>query len=237
MIPHISLLQKQNATREIVLVTAQTMRKLSLVYFPLYACLLVLGREFLTILFTKQYLVSWPIFVVHLTTLPFFILITDPIMRAYAEHRFFLLKVRSVTVILLFVALWFGTLRFGLVGAICIMVIFSLADRFVETAKAWSIIGVKWIDAVLLKDTGKVAIAAAVAGIAAMFTRSALVNINVGAFGVLVVSGTVFGVAYLLAVALLGVVTPGEWTAIRQRVGVMQIRRPGRPLPKLTEVS
>lgn len=237
LIPHISALQKQNAAREIVLVTAQTMRKLSLVYFPLYACLLVLGREFLTILFTKQYLASWPIFVVHLTTLPFFILITDPIMRAYAEHRFFLLKVRSVTVILLFFALWFGTLRFGLVGAICIMVIFSLADRFVETAKAWSIIGVKWTDAVLLKDIGKVAIAAAVAGIAAMFTRSALLSASVGAFGVLAVSGAIFGAVYLLAIALLGVVTPGEWTAIRQRVGVMQSRRPGRPLPHLTEVS
>src|SRR5205814_1492985 len=48
LIPHISALQKQNAAREIMLVIAQTMRKLSLVYFPLYACLLVLGREFLT---------------------------------------------------------------------------------------------------------------------------------------------------------------------------------------------
>jgi len=237
LIPHISALQKQKATREIVFVTAQTMRKLSLVYFPLYVFLLVMGREFLTVLFTKQYLASWPVFVVHLTTLPFFILITDPIMRAYAEHRFFLLKVRLVTVVLLFVALWFGTMRFGLVGAIAIMVIFSLTDRFVETAKAWSIIGVKWTDAVLLKDIGKVAVAATVAGMAALLTRSALISAGVVLLGVLAVSAAVFGSVYLVAVALLGVVTPGERSAIRHRVEALQPRRNGRRVPNLTEAS
>lgn len=237
LIPHISALQKQNAAREIVLVTAQTMRKLSLVYFPLYAFLLIMGREFLTVLFTRQYLASWPVFVVHLTTLPFFILITDPIMRAYAEHRFFLLKVRSVTIVLLFLALWFGTMRFGLVGAIAIMVIFSLADRFVETAKAWSIIGVKWSDAVLLKDIGKVAVAAAAAGVAALITRSALVIASVAPFGVLAICALIFGLTYLVAVWLLRVVTPDERTAIRQRVVALQPRRNGRRVPNLTEAG
>jgi len=231
LIPHISALQKQNATREIVFVTAQTMRKLALVYFPLYAFLIVSGREFITVLFTKQYLASWPIFVVHLTTLPFFILITDPIMRAYAEHRFFLLKVRSVTVVLLFLTLWFGTMRFGLGGAISIMVTFSLADRFVETAKAWSIIGVRWSDAVLLKDIGKVAVAAAVASSGALLTRSVLVSASVAPFGVLAICAAVFGLTYLVAVGLVGVVTPNEWTVIRQR---LQARRSAL---SLTEAS
>src|SRR5207249_5245539 len=157
---------------------------------------------FITVLFTKQYLASWPVFVVHLTTLPFFILITDPIMRAYAEHRFFLLKVRSVTVVLLFIALWFGTMRFGLVGAIAIMVGFSLADRFVETAKAWSIIGVKWRDAVLLRDVGKVAVAAGCAGLAAYLCRSAIINTGLKPLVALVVCGSVFGGVYLVAVAV-----------------------------------
>ena len=237
LIPHISSLQKQNANREIVFVTAQTMRKLALVYFPLYAFLLVMGREFITVLFTKQYLASWPVFVVHLSTLPFFILITDPIMRAYAEHRFFLLKVRSVTVVLLFVTLWFGTMRFGLVGAITIMVSFSLADRFVETAKAWSIIGVKWSDAVLLKDVGKVAVAAAVAAIAALFTRSVLISANLASFGVLATCGLAFGFIYLVAVALLRIVTPGERTAIRQKIVALQVRKAAVRVPNLNEAS
>ena len=41
------------------------------------------------------YLASWPIFVVNLTLLPSFVLVIDPLMRAYAEHRYFLLKLRT----------------------------------------------------------------------------------------------------------------------------------------------
>lgn len=216
LIPHISRLQKEGATREIVLVTAQTMRKLALVYFPLYAFLIVTGREFLIVVFTEQYLASWPIFVIHLTTVPFFVLITDPIMRAYAEHRFFLLKVRMVTVVLLFVALWYGTLYFGLVGAISIMVGFSLADRFIETARAWSIVGVKWSDAILIKDVGKVAIAALAAGSLTAVAR--LFVSNQRPLVALVACAIVFGCAYLAFIWLLAIPSAEESEAVRTRM-------------------
>ena len=237
LIPHISRLQKQGATREILLITAQTMRKLAAVYFPLYAFLLVAGREFIVVLFTERYLASWPIFIVNLTALPSFVLITDPIMRAYAEHRFFLLKVRSVTVVLLFPALWFGTLRFGLVGAITIMVCFSLADRFVETAKAWSIVGVRWRDAALLKDLWKVAAASAVAGGAAALARQGLAAGGARPFVVLLLCAAVFGAAYVAAMALLGVVTPDERAAVRRHL-VAGLHLPRRARPSVpSEVS
>ncbi len=221
LIPHISRLQKEGANREIIAVTAQTMRKLALVYFPLYAFLIVAGREFITVLFTAQYLASWPIFVVHLTTVPFFVLITDPIMRAHAEHRFFLLKVRSVTVVLLFLALWFGTLYFGLVGAISIMVAFSLADRFIETAKAWSIVGVKWSDAALLKDVGKVAVAALTAG---AFAALARVFAGSRPFVTLLICGVVFALTYAASAWLLGIVSAEEREAIAKRLAFVRTR-------------
>jgi O-antigen/teichoic acid export membrane protein len=220
LISHISRLQKQGKTREIILVTAQTMRKLSAVYFPLYAFLMVTGREFLILLFTEQYLASWPIFVIHLTTVPFFVLITDPIMRAHAEHRFFLLKVRMVTVVLLFIALWYGTLYFGLVGAITIMVVFSLADRFVETAKAWRIVGVRWSDAGLLKDVGKVAIATLVAGSITAVARIFLAGQR--PLVVLVVCGIVFGCSYVMCVWLLGIPSAEEREAVRNKLVAVQ---------------
>jgi O-antigen/teichoic acid export membrane protein len=226
LIPHISRLQKDGATREILVVTAQTMRKLAFVYFPLYAFLIVVGREFLTVLFTAQYLASWPIFVVHLTTVPFFVLITDPIMRAHAEHRFFLLKVRSITVVLLFLALWFATHYVGLVGAISIMVVFSLADRFIETAKAWSIVGVKWSDAVLLKDLGKVAVASLMAGLLTAGVR--ILALNQRPILVLVACGVTFGSLYPALIWLVGVSTPEEREFMRRRFARLTRRLPGR---------
>ena len=234
LIPHVSRLQKEGATRDIVTVTAETMRKLAVVYFPLYAFLIVAGREFIVVLFTRQYLESWPVFVVNLTALPFFVLITDPIMRAYAEHRFFLLKVRSVTVVLLFLALWFGTLYTGLVGAISIMVAFSLADRFVETAKAWSIVGVTWRDAALLKGVGKVALAAAVAGALTALARAGMVATDARPLFVLAACAAAFGAVYLPAVVLLGVVTPGERDALRRHFEALQSLAPWRRVPDPT---
>ncbi|MGZ5434841.1 MAG: lipopolysaccharide biosynthesis protein [Pyrinomonadaceae bacterium] len=220
LIPHISRLQKEGATREIILIVAQTMRKLALVYFPLYAFLMVAGREFLIVVFTEQYLASWPIFVVHLTTVPFFVLITDPIMRAHAKHRFFLLKVRVVTVVLLFLALWFGSFYFGLLGAISIMVVFSLADRFIETAKAWSIVGVKWTDAALLKDVGKVAVAALAAGSLTAVVR--MFAMGQRPFVMLVVCGIAFAAFYLSFIWLLGVPSVEERRIIRTKLESLQ---------------
>ncbi len=221
LIPHISRLQKEGATREIVLVTAQTMRKLAFVYFPLYAFLVVAGREFIVVLFTERYLASWPIFVVHMTTVPFFVLITDPIMRAHAEHRFFLLKIRAVTVVLLFLALWFGTLYFGLVGAISIMVFFSLADRFVETAKAWHIVKVTKRDIVLLKDVGKVGGAALAAGALTAVVR--IFTAGQKPLMVLAICSVAFGCAYLAIMWLLAVPTAQEREALRNRIARMQL--------------
>ena len=234
LIPHVSRLQKEGATRDIVHVTAETMRKLSVVYFPLYAFLIVAGREFIVVLFTRQYLASWPVFVVNLTTLPFFILITDPIWRAHAEHRFFLLKVRSVTVVLLFLTLWYGTLYTGLVGAISIMVAFSLADNFIETLKAWSIVGATWRDAALLKGVGKVALAAAAAGVLTALARAAVVAADARPLVVLVACAAVFGVVYVAAVALLGVVTRGEREAFRRHFEALQRLAPWRRVPDPT---
>jgi O-antigen/teichoic acid export membrane protein len=231
LIPHISHLQKQGATREIVLVTAQTMRKLAVVYFPLYAFLIVIGREFIVVLFTEQYLASWPVFVVHLSTVPFFILITDPIMRAYAEHRFFLLKVNVVMVVLLFLALWFGTLYFGLVGAISITISFWLANRLIGAAKAFSIVGVTWQDAKLLKGLVKVAVAAAAAGAVTALMRATLVGGGAKPLVTLAACAAVFGVIYVALAMLLGVMTREERDEVRRRFWALQRRVTLRRLP------
>jgi len=222
MIPRVSELQNQGASREIVLLTARAMRKLAAIYFPLYAYLLVVGRDLIMLLFTARYLRSWPIFVINLTLLPSLVLIVDPIMRAHAEHRFFLLKVRSATVVVLFGALWFGTQRFGPVGAISIMVGSALVDRFIETAKAWRIVGVRRRDARLLQDLGKLALAAAVAGLGAAVVRLGLSGFR--PFVVLAVCGVAFGYVYLICAWLLRVPTLDERAFVRQHLARIQRR-------------
>jgi O-antigen/teichoic acid export membrane protein len=216
MIPRVSKLQKEGKTQEIIHVTAAAMRKLSAIYFPVYALLLVVGRELIALLFTKQYADSWPIFAINLTTLPFLVLIADPIIRAHTEYRYFLLKVRAVTIVVLFTCLWFGTQYFGLVGAISAMVLVNIGDRLIEAFKAWRIVGVRWQDIVLLRDVGKVGLAAVAAGFLAAVVR--LFTLGGQPLLVLVLCSVAFGCAYLAFIWLFAVPTNEERAALRNKI-------------------
>ena len=228
LIPRVSYLQKQDARREIVELTARMMRKLAFVYLPLYALLLVVAREFITLLFTPQYLAAWPIFAINLTLIPLGILASacDPVMRAYAEHRYFLLKLRVVLLFVFVGAVWFGVLRFGMVGAITAAVLVNLIERVATARKVSRILGVGWRDAVLLKDVGKLAMAAAAAGGVTAIARLFVVESR--PFWVLVVCGAVFSVTYLLLILLLKVPTSGERASLRQTFTRWQQRTPWR---------
>ena len=81
--------------------SARAMEKLAFVFFPFYTFLIVVAELFIVTLFTDKYLDSIPIFIIFLTLLPFSILISDPVIRAYEELGRFLLKVRIVSTLLL----------------------------------------------------------------------------------------------------------------------------------------
>lgn len=233
-IPRISYLQKQGERREIAELIARMMRKLAAMLLPLYFFLLVAGREFLTTLFTTQYLSSWPIFAINLTLIPLALITSayDPVIRAYAEHRYFLLKLRGVLLVLFVLGLWLVLGRYGLIGAITVMVSVNVVDRLVIARKVKNILGVTRRDFYLLKDVGKLAFASIAAAAVTLIVRSFLNGTK--PLLMLVVSASAFGVAYLLAVLLLGVVSQEERGAIgRQlaRVGrLTSLRRAADPL-------
>jgi O-antigen/teichoic acid export membrane protein len=217
MLPRVSYLQKQQERREIILVTFRAMRKLAAVYFPLYAFLMITGREFIAFLFTDRYAASWPIFAINLTLIPFNILVLDPITRAYAEHRYYLLKVRAAFIVVLVVALWFGTEHLGLLGAIAAVVAAGLAERGAVTLKFARVLGVTWQDAALLKDVGKLALATVAAAAAAAAARVALLGAK--PFVILVVCGVVFTLVYLTLLLMLDIPDDDELDVLRRQAG------------------
>jgi O-antigen/teichoic acid export membrane protein len=226
MIPRVNLLQKENEPREIVVLTARMMRKLALVYFALYAFLLVVAREFILVLFTQRYIASLPIFAVNLTMILIYFMssIYDPIMRAYAEHRFFLLRLRAVLLAAMLGALWFGTARLGLVGVITLVVCVNLVERVVALAKAARIVGVRTQDIGLFKDVGKLAGAAAAAGAATWIMHALLAGLH--PFVILVTCGWFFVCIYATGIWLLKIVTPDERAAVaRKLAGLPRVGR------------
>jgi O-antigen/teichoic acid export membrane protein len=217
MIPQVSLLQKHGDHHEIIALAARVARKLALVYLPLYGFLIVMGREFLTFLFTSQYAASWPIFAINLTMLPLSIFVTDPIMRAFAEQRQFLPKLYAALVALLFIALWLGTARYGLIWAISVVVGVNIIGRTATWIKIGSMLDIRLRDITLLKDVGKIAIAALIAAVTTAFVRTAIHGLR--PFGMLVVCAAIFGVIFLAGVLLLGLPTIEERSYFRRQVG------------------
>jgi O-antigen/teichoic acid export membrane protein len=203
MIPRMSLMQRDGQTREIVVTMSRAMRKLAAVYFPIYAMLMIVGREFITMLFTSQYAGSWPVFAVNITLIPFNILALDPLTRAYKEHRFYLLRVRLATFVAQTAALWFVTTRFGLVEAIAVVVAGTLIERLVIVWKFGRVLGIGRHDAGLLKDVGKIA-AATLAGAAAALAVHSFVA-GGRPFFVILYCGVAFSVVYLAGLLVLGV--------------------------------
>jgi O-antigen/teichoic acid export membrane protein/GT2 family glycosyltransferase/2-polyprenyl-3-methyl-5-hydroxy-6-metoxy-1,4-benzoquinol methylase len=218
MIPRVSYLQKFDRGREIIELTAKMMRKLSAAYFPLYVFIVIFGREFITVLFTSQYLASYPIFAINLTLIPLAILTSasDPVMRAYAEHRYFLLKARVALLVILITGLWLFSKQVGMVGTITMAVGMSFIERLVSMLKAGRILQFRLRDLRLFKDMGKLAVAAAAAGATAATVRSYLPGLR--PLLILIVCGIVFSIVYLAIAFLSGALTRDERLMMRRQL-------------------
>lgn len=164
LIPRVSELEAQNDKREMIRLTMQTMKKLALVYFPLYVFLLITAQTFITAFFTRDYAASVPIFLINLTLLPFGILITDPLFRAFKRLGVIQLVSRVFTVLALVAALYFAISRFDLRGIIAIVVAATLIDKFILSFFAARNLNVRARDILRLGDIGKTAVASLAAG-------------------------------------------------------------------------
>jgi O-antigen/teichoic acid export membrane protein len=216
LIPRVSYLQHIDDAREIISLIARSMRKLAAIYFPMYTLLMTVANELIGFVYTRRLLASVPVFRINLTLLIVSILLQDPLFRAYKEQRFFLIRLRVLTCTLLVAGLWYGTTRFGPIGAITTVVIVSVIERTVTAIRFGRILGVGWKDFGQLKDVGKLAVAAAAAGVAAALVRVPLLGAR--PLVVLLVCGVVFSLVYLAAVLLLRIMTPEEKNLVRSFV-------------------
>lgn len=201
VISRVSTLQRDQNHREIILLMAKVTRKLALAYLPIYAFLMVAGREFITAIFTVRYAESWPLFAANLTMVPFAIFLTDPVVRAYTEQRHYILKLHAVLFVLLLASLPFATRSFGMLGAVFVIVGINLLGKIVTAHRLARMIGLQRGDAKLLRGVGMVALAAAVAALV-----TALVKISLPPWKplyVVTVCGVCYALSYLAAALLM----------------------------------
>jgi O-antigen/teichoic acid export membrane protein len=97
----------------------ETTLRLALIFFPLTAMLLVLGRDLIVTLFTPAYAGSVPMFLVWSLSILFPVLQTDGVLRVFARTRFLLL-VNVIRLLLIMGSISWFLSTFGLMGAVLV---------------------------------------------------------------------------------------------------------------------
>src|SRR5260370_15751842 len=216
LITRVSLMQKQGQSREIISLIARAARKLAAIYFPVYALLMVVGPEFIKFVFTPRYQSSWPIFAVNLTLLPLGIFLPDPLVRAYASERYFVLKLRFsiIAAMVLVFGLW--TSQLGPIGVVTVVVGINFLERAAIAIHFGRLIEVERRDIFLLKDLGKLAVACLLAG----FTSGKLrFSISEAApLLILAACGVVFATVYAASAYFMRIPTKEEYGQIREKL-------------------
>ncbi len=235
LIPRVSRLQLEGRGREILTLTIGMVTRLSFALLPLYVFLLVTGREFIAVVFTERYADSWPIFAVNLTLLPLGLVGTacDPVIRAYAEERYFLIRVRmALSVVLVFALLAFVKGPLGPVVAISTVIAVQAAERLLIAQRVLQVLQPHRADLSLLRDFGKIALAGLGAGAGAALCRRLVVGYS--PMVALASCGAVFAVLYVSLLAVLGIAVWRSWIGSESPGGMpvmptMNVQKLGLP--------
>lgn len=217
LISRTSEYQQQGRIEDIITLTAKAMRKVSLAYWPVLFFLLICAEDFIVLMFTRNYIGSVPIFQVNILMLATVIPITDPIFRAFAEHRFFIVRVRFALLMVLVAALQLGVDRFGMPGAVGMVLAVTIAERVIISWKSTRILGMNSAHLRLFRGTLTSGIAAALAVVPAYALRVALA----GSLPVVVLlaCGTLYVLAYVGTLFALRFVEPEERQMLRSLAG------------------
>jgi len=212
-----------------------TSRQLALILVPVVGLLLVTAHPLIVLFFTELYSASVPIFMTGSTSILLAVLVTDSVLRVYAETRFLLLRngARALLVVLLIHA---SMSTIGLPGAVLVTVLATLAGKALDLARLRALFGVNFVDLMPWQTLAAILGAAAAAGLA---SRAVTASIDLPPLLEVSAGTIVYAGTYLAALLRFGLLTESEKRAIASRLwecvgglGWADAREPGaRRLP------
>ncbi len=237
VLPRINELEARQERRPILLLVAAAARRLALVYYPIYACLMVIGADLITLLFTSAYASAWPVFAVALTMVPFNVIVLDPVIRAH-EQRYFILRLRLVLFLVLTAALWFGAASLGLVGVIAAVVAANLAGWLVSVVRMARMLEMRRSDLRLFRDVAAIGACAVTAAAACAALRAVLADLP--PWTVVAACVPAYGLVYVAALFRFRAVRPAElkalWTEVSRAGWPRRTRLSGNVVPATAAV-
>jgi hypothetical protein len=163
-------------------------------------CLLVVAHELIVTLFTASYTRSVPVFMVWTMTVLLSALLTDSILRVYAQMRFLIL-VNVVRLLLLVLSInWFLSF-FGLMGAVLVTLLVTLIGKLIALARSKVLMRCTFIRLLPWGDLAGIVAVGMVAAIPALVLKAVL---PAPALTVLVVTGVVYLAGFFVLLLLCG---------------------------------
>jgi O-antigen/teichoic acid export membrane protein len=212
----------------------ETVSRLAFLLLPLGVGLSVLASPFIVTLFTTKLAAGIPIFSVWaLTVIPAAIAV-DAMLRVYAQTRFLL--VMNLVRLGLVAALigWFLG-AFGLVGAVLITLIATVAAKGLAIVRIASLLQVSVRDVLPWAALGRITLRALAAGVPAWAVTQAVGSIPALA---LVAGASVYGTTYLVLSYARGVAEPAAIRVpILQRLRSLARRREPRAVTGLAPLG
>lgn len=209
LIPEVAQLEAAGDRQGIVNVWFNAMRKLALAFLPAFALMFVVRRELITLLFTQKYADSVAIFGIFLFGLIPSMILTGPILRAFAEFRFFRLKLYLALLPITCLGLYVGIKSGGLIGAITAVVALQMLEAALTLVAIGRKLGVTAKDFKQLAPMIPTALAALAAALVVLMAKTALAQ-HVPVIILLAVCGLVFSAVYVVVGLAVGAITTSE---------------------------
>ena len=206
--PELARHKELNDHQAIISLWTDVIRKLAFFFAPAFALLLVLRREFITLLFTENYAASVPIFAINLFGLLLGIAVHLHVLRLFDRLKFFRLKLYLALIPVTLVALYAGLRAGGMIGVAVAVVSIQALDAGVTLAMIKRELGVSRRDLRRLAPLLRIAAAAAAAAMGALATRFALRHAHT--LVTFLICAAVFGLIYLITAAAVGAVSEEE---------------------------
>jgi O-antigen/teichoic acid export membrane protein len=142
LISRMSGLEAEKRGGEIAELAGKVTKRLLTLYLPATVFFYYFAGDLIRLVYGRQYEDSITVFRVTLLGFPLQAFVLDPVLRAYAEHRYYLLRLRLVTIGVLAAALWLSQRSGGapLAAAMGAVVIVNSLERLLLIAKVRTIL-------------------------------------------------------------------------------------------------
>ncbi len=212
--PELAAHKEARDKRAIIKLWMEVIGKLAFFFVPMFAALLVLRREFITALFTADYVASVPIFALNLFSILAGTLVHMHILRLFEELKYFRLKLYLVLVPVTWGALSLGLHWRGLMGVALAAVGMQMLDLGLTLARINRELKVTRRDLRALASVLRATAAAVVAALLTLGVKSLLPPAP--PLVIFLLCGALFGLVYLLTAFAVGAVSAEEKALLRK---------------------